>query len=449
MARATQETNLQSPTARERLTPRAEPYYRQVQQGLALGYRRGRRNGTWLVRFRASDRDGYTEIKLGRADDQGAHADNATTFSYDQAVKRARDLHAREEVKRISGVEPGAEKRSINNILDLYVEGYKSGEARGGGRPGRDLKNLTSILDRHIRPALGDMRLDQLNAEFLKRFKHKLAASPRLTRNGTPVGASKKNAANGGAPPGHREKETTELDPEATRKRRARANRIITVLRAALNYALAEKLIATDAAWRVALKPFGEVDGVTPRFLSLEECERLLQAADADLRSLIQAALQTGARYGSLRFIAARDVDLQAQTAHMRVTKNGKPHTVPLTDAGCAFMRTMIEGKRPHDLLFRKASGEPWKPSDQLRRMATACNLAEISPPIGFHGLRDTFASHLVMRGVPLLTVSKLLGHSDIRVTGKHYAHLAPDHLRQALQEKLPEFFNANVHNPA
>ncbi len=49
-----------------------------------------------------------------------------------------------------------------------------------------------------------------------------------------------------------------------------------------------------------------------------------------------------------------------------------------------------------------------------------------------FHDLRHTFASHLVMAGVPLLTVAELLGHKDIEMT-KRYSHLSPYHKAKAV----------------
>jgi site-specific recombinase XerD len=49
-----------------------------------------------------------------------------------------------------------------------------------------------------------------------------------------------------------------------------------------------------------------------------------------------------------------------------------------------------------------------------------------------FHDLRQTFASHLIMRGAGLKTVQELLGHSDIKMTMR-YAHLFPGHLQESV----------------
>jgi len=52
---------------------------------------------------------------------------------------------------------------------------------------------------------------------------------------------------------------------------------------------------------------------------------------------------------------------------------------------------------------------------------------------VRFHDLRHTFASHLVMNGVDLVTVQQLLGHAHINMTMR-YAHLAPEHRAKAVK---------------
>ena len=57
-----------------------------------------------------------------------------------------------------------------------------------------------------------------------------------------------------------------------------------------------------------------------------------------------------------------------------------------------------------------------------------------------FHTLRHTFASWLAMQGTPIFTIKELMGHKTLAMT-ERYAHLIPDHKREAIQ-KMAAFFN-------
>ena len=72
--------------------------------------------------------------------------------------------------------------------------------------------------------------------------------------------------------------------------------------------------------------------------------------------------------------------------------------------------------------------------------MAEACTHGKIDPPINFHGLRHTWASHAVMNGVPLMVVAKNLGHRDTRMVEKHYGHLAPSFIANAIRAGAPRY---------
>lgn len=109
-------------------------------------------------------------------------------MSFDQALKEARKAQALADAKRISGVAPGAGKFTVGDILDEYERAYLSGEARRDGKSGRDIANLRSILTLHIRPARGEIQLDRLNSEILKKFKTGL-----VTGKNSPAMAHPKN----------------------------------------------------------------------------------------------------------------------------------------------------------------------------------------------------------------------------------------------------------------
>ena len=65
---------------------------------------------------------------------------------------------------------------------------------------------------------------------------------------------------------------------------------------------------------------------------------------------------------------------------------------------------------------------------------------ARSSRAISFHVLRHTWARLRGMNGVPLLVVAKNLGHADTRMVEKHYGHLAPSFIADAIRAGAPRF---------
>ena len=124
---------------------------------------------------------------------------------------------------------------------------------------------------------------------------------------------------------------------------------------------------------------------------------------------------------------------------HFSDTKSGKPRNVPLNGEGLTFFREVLAGKTGEDCVFTKTVGDEWGKNHHVRRLKLACKASKVKPAISFHELRHTYASHLAQADVPLLTISKLLGHADIRTTARHYAHLTDKTLRDAVA-LLPDF---------
>jgi integrase len=80
----------------------------------------------------------------------------------------------------------------------------------------------------------------------------------------------------------------------------------------------------------------------------------------------------------------------------------------------------------------------PWGRSHQQRPLNDASKIAKILPPVTFHVLRHTHASHLAMKGVGLGVIAAQLGHADTRMTEKHYAHLAPSYVADTIRTQFP-----------
>ena len=338
-------------------------------------------------------------------------------LSFAQAQSKAVDKWRAEQHRALTGFDPSAGPYTVASAMRDYLAASTAAGKKA-------VHSMRSIADGYVIPALGDVDCDNLTMSRISTWFNGVATAGRLGRVG-PDG--KRTVA-----------KLDKSDPEALRRRRATANRVLTVLKAGLNHAYHHGRIANDQAWR-RVKPFRAVDRARTRFLAPAEAARLINAADGDLRALIRGALLTGCRYGELTRLKIADINLQAGSVHIRESKSGHPRYVPLNGEGLEFFTRQMLGRTGSALVFTR-NGSPWRKSDQIRPMLAVCAAARIEPVISFHGLRDTYASALVMSGAPIEVVAKLLGHSDSRITAKHYAHLAPSYVSDVVRSALPRF---------
>lgn len=165
------------------------------------------------------------------------------------------------------------------------------------------------------------------------------------------------------------------------------------------------------------------------RYLSTEEIRRLIAAAAPHLRPIIIFALNTGCRRGEILNLTWDRVDLRHGFIYLTETKSGKAREIPINQTLRAVLEKLPRRIDSDLVFFNPETGGRWQ--ELKRSFATACRIAKIQD-FRFHDLRHTFASHLVMAGVDLTTVSRLLGHASLTMTLR-YAHLAPDHLQTAV----------------
>jgi integrase len=411
MARTVRDAALESRTARDRLKPNGQPYYRGLEPGLHLGYRKPRAGaGKWLARHNVEGK--YSYHPLGTADDF-SDPDGTIILSYKQAQDAARKILVEQAGRGVG---------TVGDAVEAYI---RSLEAEGRART--SLAVLRCSANAHILPALGHVELGTLTSEQLQCWRNELARRPARVRTRS------------GEPQRHRARSD---DADVSRARRASANRVRAMLFRALTLAYEHGHVASDQAWR-RVKSFKGVTKARLRYLTIAESTRLINAANPEFRPLLQGALLTGARYGQLAQLVVSDFNPDAGTVRMRTRKGDgseRVYHVHLTDAAREFLQAACAGRRSNDLIFTRTDGRPWEKSQQQALMQKASERAGITPVINFHATRHTFASHTVMNGAPLLVVAQALGHTDTRMVEKHYGHLSPSYAAEAIRKAAPRY---------
>lgn len=422
MARLVRDSRLESREARSRLKKRKEPYWRFISEGIHVGYYRGGKGGIWHARVRTKDGK-YAKTSLGETDDFG-DPNGETILSFSQAQDLARGFS--DTINRENNSENN-KTYSVSDAVNDYLSDFKA-----NGK--KSLYSTETQINAHVLPAFGEALVSSLTFNQLNNWKNKLATTDKRARSSKKLNGQQQYTSD------------TNSDPEYQRRRRVTANRIITILKAVLNHAYNTNRVDSNEAWQ-KLKPFKNVSEPKIRFLTENESMRLMNACDTDFRFLVRGALLTGMRYGELTTLKANDYNQDTKTIFISQSKSGKPRHIPLNQEGINFFDQLTTGKGPEDLIFTRSDNSQWKKNYQVRPLEAACLAARITPTVTFHHLRHSYASALAQRGVPLQVIAAVLGHSDTRVTHKHYAHLMPSYIADVIKEHLPDFGTTEIQN--
>ncbi|MBZ9889443.1 site-specific integrase [Mesorhizobium sp. BR1-1-3] len=405
---------LSSKTSRAALPASDAPEWEVISPGIRIGYRRGRgsygRGGNWLAASRAPDNK-RVQTRLGKADDL-LPADGKAVLTHEQAKDAARAW-----VKGLKVGTDASPSLTVSDALDRYFEA-RSAE---GMKAIDDARSRAAL---HIRPKLGSLRVADLTIGKVRAWRDGMVTSEKRLRT-----AKRAKEAN---------KILVDLsDPEVIRRRRDTANRTLTILKAALNWAFNNHLTADDTAWRL-VKPYRSTTSARIRFLSPDEQRALVAASNGAIRDLISAALVTGARFGELARLRVADYDVVNKSVFIAESKSGKPRHVPLPDGGAGLFARLVADRGAGEFLLRQESGAAWAPSTYNRSWKAVLKIANVQS-VTLHELRHTYASTMVRNGAPLIIVAQALGHSDTRMAEKHYAHLAPSYVADTIRRLAPD----------
>lgn len=192
------------------------------------------------------------------------------------------------------------------------------------------------------------------------------------------------------------------------------ANHTIKTVKAFVNFAIRMGFMASDPL--KTARRF-KIERTPPPCLSKREIKAILKACRGTrIYPMVMTAVYTGMRYGELQNLKWEDINLANNTLIVQRSKAGNFRVIPIH-------RDLRPVMKPENLPFPQIRG--YNAIRLLRRITG-------SPDIGWHDFRHSFASHLVMNGVDIVTVGKLLGHSKIETT-MVYSHMSNEHVNRSI----------------
>jgi integrase len=391
MARPTAEYDTKTRTARLRLAVRPKPYFRGLGGNKSLGYtRRDAGPGAWFVREWNAGR--YQMRILGVADDLG-RADGKDVLTFDQALRAA--------TAPTLPVRAGG-RLAVRGAIEAYITALAGRSVHA--------TEARQRAEKHILPKLGNVRVDRLSKS---QIEHWLAGLVRDDRD----------------------------DPDARRRSQDSANRILTVLKAALNLAYADESndITSDAAWR-RVKAFRDVAGSREDHFDAVQIRQLIAKAatlDKAFANLLEAGYLTGARYGELAALEVRDFDAARAVLMIRQGKTGA-RPITLTGEAVAFFRKLTNKRPPAAILLPRLDGDRWGKSEQARPFKRAAALAELPASASFYSLRHSHISRAIEAGMPLSLVAENCGTS-LTMIQRNYAKVLASTRRELIEATSPK----------
>lgn len=208
----------------------------------------------------------------------------------------------------------------------------------------------------------------------------------------------------------------------------ATINRYLSVLKHMFNKGIEWGLCESNPVKKVKL--FKE-NNSRIRYLEFGEMDRLLDNCADFLKPVILTALNTGMRQGEILNLTTEDVDLKRKIIYIRQSKSGEHRECPINSVLSETFQSLEKNpKTPH--IFLDNEGQ------KLGRFVVRYFFEKAVKQAGiedfhFHDMRHTFASHLVMAGVDIMTVKELLGHKTLKMTLR-YSHLSPNHKSAAVE---------------
>ena len=184
-----------------------------------------------------------------------------------------------------------------------------------------------------------------------------------------------------------------------------------------------------------------------PEILSLNEIQRLLaEVKNLKHHCLLALTYSGGLRRSETLNLKINDVDFERNGIRIRNGKGKKDRITLLSESLKKILLIYIKEYQPKEYLFEGATGGKYSTSSMDKILKNALKKAKINKNITLHGLRHSFATHLLEQGTDIRFIQELLGHSNIKTTVL-YTKIAETTVRK-IKNPLDNIINKNINTP-
>jgi site-specific recombinase XerD len=167
-------------------------------------------------------------------------------------------------------------------------------------------------------------------------------------------------------------------------------------------------------------------DKLLPAVLAKTEIKKMLESlGNAKHRLLIMLVYSAGLRVSEVVKLRREDIDFERKALFIRSAKGRKDRYVMLSDVAARALREYLKQAIHSAWLFPgQPAGNHLSARSAQKVFDQTLSKAGINKDISIHGLRHSFATHLLEGGTDVRYIQKLLGHTSIRTT-ERYTHVA------------------------
>lgn len=161
-----------------------------------------------------------------------------------------------------------------------------------------------------------------------------------------------------------------------------------------------------------------------PKLLSRKEIKKLFSVTEnMKHRLMLQLCYGMGLRVSEIVHLKIEHIDSESKRVLIASSKGKKDRYVPLPESVLEDMRLYYKTYRPKEWLFEGIGGGMYSIRSVQAVFKNALRKAEIKKNIGIHGLRHSYATHLIESGADIRLLKDLLGHQSIKTT-QVYTHV-------------------------